>query len=95
MSRYAVDKVMRETLMYPQRRETFLADPAAYLEGRDLTDEERTALSALDYATLYKLGAHPFLLFGWAVRAHKRELRSFVQEYKEAIKPYGYPDYGT
>src|SRR5205823_5427042 len=46
MSRYQVDKVIREVAHDEAAQAAFLADPAAYLEGRDLTNEERAALLA-------------------------------------------------
>jgi hypothetical protein len=84
-------------LLSPQARERFLADPAADLSERPfLTDEEREALRQIDYATLYRLGAHPFLLFGWTVRVRRAtDLRSLIQEYRTAVAPYGYPDFAT
>src|SRR5207302_11515708 len=42
----------------------YLADTPAYLAGRNLTADERAALLGGDYATLFRLGVHPFLL--WA-----------------------------
>lgn len=97
MSRYGVNKAIRDMLLHPTVRERFLADPAADLAERPfLTDEEREALRTLDYATLYRLGAHPFLLFGWTVRVRRAaDLRELIQEYRAAVTPYGYPDFAT
>ena len=78
--------------------ERFLADPAAYLEGRDLTGEERAALLRHDYTTLYGLGAHPFLLWPFTARlaaAQGRTGREVMREYMAAITPLGRPDYST
>ena len=95
MSRYYVDKLLREMLLDPGAREQFLADPAAYLAGHDLTDPERQALVVQDYGALYALGAHPFLLWGWTTRVHRGDKERLRDVYAEAVRPYGYPDFGT
>ena len=98
MSRYEVDKVLRAVARNAEARSAFLADPAAYLEGRDLTDEEREALLRHDYTTLYGLGAHPFLLWPFTARLaaeQGRTGREVMREYMAAITPLGRPDYST
>ena len=52
MSKYQVDKVMRETILDPKVASAFKADTEKFLEGRNLTEEERKALIDVDYATL-------------------------------------------
>ena len=98
MSRYEVDKVLRQVATDPDAQRAFVADPAAYLAGRDLEPEEREALARQDYRTLYARGAHPLLLWTWTARLaaqggkHGREV---MQEYRAAITPLGRPDYST
>jgi hypothetical protein len=41
------------------------AKPELSTEGYSLTDEERTALSNRDVATLYALGTHPVIINGY------------------------------
>ena len=98
MSRYEVDKVLRAVAKQDEARGAFMADPAAYLEGRDLTGQEREALLQRDYKTLYGLGAHPFLLWPFTARLAEedgRTGREVMPEYMAAITPLGRPDYTT
>jgi hypothetical protein len=94
MSRYAIDKVMREVAHDDAAQAAFLADAAAYLDGRDLTEEERAALLSGDYGTLYRLGAHPFLLWAFT-RAALPDGGPPPTEYVATITPHGAPDYAT
>jgi hypothetical protein len=94
VSRYQVDKVMRELIQDEAAASAFRADPDGYVVGRDLTAEERAALVACDYTTLYSLGAHPFLLWGY-VRAARPTDDLSAREYAAALAPLGAPDFGT
>jgi hypothetical protein len=94
MSRYQVDKVMRELIQDESAAAAFRADPAAYVANRDLDPAERAALIACDYRTLYGLGAHPFLLWGY-VRAAQDANAPESREYADALAPLGMPDFGT
>lgn len=95
MSRYEVDKVMRQVVLDPQTAETFKKDPAAFLQGRDLTEQEREALIKIDYPTLYKLGAHHFLLNGFVMRVWPGDRKALMAEYGKKLAPHGYPDIST
>jgi hypothetical protein len=94
MTRYHVDKVMREVIQDDAAAGAFRADTAAYLEERDLSGAEREALLARDYGTLYGLGAHPFLLWAFT-RAALQASAPDVPEYVAALTPHGRPDFGT
>ena len=94
MSRYAVDKVMREVIQDESALAAYLADTPAYLADRDLSAEERTALLGGDYATLFRLGAHPFLLWAFT-RAVLPNGGPNPQEYTAALLPLGTPDFAT
>jgi Aromatic-ring-opening dioxygenase LigAB, LigA subunit len=93
MSRYGMDKALWR-LQREDARTGFLADPQPVLDGCELTGEERAALLARDAATLYRLGAHPFLLWGalFDLAGRAPEYRA---EYTRAIAPFGYPDHAT
>ena len=95
MSRYQVDKVFREVVLDPEKCGSFLQDRRAFLEGRDLTEAERRALVEQDYGALYAMGAHPFLLFGWAASTAGKDMPSLLREYCEAVRPHGYPEWAT
>ena len=97
MSRYQVDKALRQIAKDPGARESFLKDRDGFLEGRDLTAEERTAIIAVDYPRLYALGAHPFLLHSFvnALGVLPRDRGEARLEYCKKIAPFGRPDYAT
>jgi hypothetical protein len=96
MSRYAVDKALREVIMSLEASSAFVADASAFLDGRDLTTAERDALIALDYATLYAGGAHPFLLNVFAIGLWPRaEFLDRQRAYTQSLAGLGYPDFST
>lgn len=65
-------------------------------EGGTLTEEERSAFAGFDYATLYRLGAHPFLLWQMVRSvAGDTPIADLVAEYRQAIEPFGHPPFGT
>jgi hypothetical protein len=70
---------------------------AEQTSGHQFSDEERTALIERDYAKLYALGAHPFMLWSFAEAVWAREIpsRDLMQQYREKTSPFGYPDFGT
>lgn len=67
MSRYHVNKVLWQVAKQPGAKAAFEADPAAYLRGRELTKPEHEALAGADIRALFQLGAHPFLLYSFAL----------------------------
>ncbi|TMA92391.1 MAG: hypothetical protein E6J74_20515 [Deltaproteobacteria bacterium] len=95
MSKYQVDKVMREVILDMKTANAFKADTEKFLAGRDLTEEERNALIDIDYATLYRFGAHPFLLNGFTRLVWKGDRAALNAEYRKKIAPFGYPDFST
>jgi len=95
MSKYQVDKVMRDAIVDPKVASAFRADTEKFLDGRNLTAEEKKALIDLDYATLYRLGAHPFLLNGFTRLVWKGDKAALNAEYRKNIAPFGYPDFAT
>lgn len=96
MSKYQVDKVLREVIMHDDALAAFAADPRAYLAGRDLTDLEREALVAGDYPTLYSAGAHPFMLNVFALRQWPPgEMMQRWVAYNKSLAGLGYPDFST
>jgi hypothetical protein len=96
MSRYQVDKILRECVMSEDALAAFVADPQAYVAGRDLTEAERAALVASDYPTLYTAGAHPFLLQVFAIAQWPpSEMMPRWVAYTKALEGRGYPDFST
>ncbi len=100
MSRYETDKVLWLLSHNEDRQpfERYLADPDSVLEGRDLSEEERKALRDCDIGELYRMGAQPFILMGWARLVSKASGESpdaFIERYIAAVKPHGHPDFST
>jgi len=95
MSKYQVDKMMREAILDAKVASAFRADTEKFLAGRDLTEEEKKALIDVDYATLYRLGAHPVLLNGFTRLVWKGDRAALNAEYRTNIAPFGYPDFST
>ncbi|HZP26809.1 MAG TPA: hypothetical protein VFB90_07150 [Dehalococcoidia bacterium] len=95
MSRYGMNKLFREMIIDEGKRAEFARDAARYATAYDLTDEERQAVLAGDYVTMYRLGAHPFLLAYWVGRAFPGKAALHNQDYAKAVAPYGRPDFRT
>ncbi len=101
MSRYEVDKAIMALAHNedPSPFETFLKEPAAFLSGRTLTEEERQAFTDHAVDKLYAMGAQPYILSALvrklvaADRAAGRETAAL--RYTELIAAYGRPDYST
>ena len=113
MSRYMIDKLLVAVDRTDEALVAFVDDAGAFIddweargrrpsppqpEGGTLTPEERAAFEAWDYARLYRMGAHPYLLWHW-VRAiyvpGRMSLEALVGEYRERVEPLGYPDFTT
>jgi hypothetical protein len=62
VSVYAVNKICYLSERDADFRERARINPRAAVESFKLTPAERTALLAGDVATLFTLGAHPFLM---------------------------------
>lgn len=108
MSAYMLNKFMRAVEMSDDAVRAYVADPAAFVaswldgapgpdqrpDDRVLTEAERAAFAAGDYAALYALGAHPYLLwhFTEAVYIHETPWPELNERYREAVRPHGYPD---
>ena len=96
MSRYAVNKVLREVILSDEARDRYLADPVAYIDGRDMTKTEREAILTSNYAEMYDAGVHPFLLNCFASRFWP--LNEFFPRqiaYSRALHDHGHPDFST
>ncbi len=95
MSRYQVDKLLRQVVVDEQVARAFRENPTAVLEGYDLSGEEREALLQLDYPALCGMGAHPFLLNGFVMTVWPGDRRELMTKYGAAIAHLGYPEFST
>lgn len=62
MSLYQLQKLMYHVNRDPAQREGYRRDPAAFVQGYDLTEQEAGAVLQMDIRTLYTLGVHSLLL---------------------------------
>jgi hypothetical protein len=92
---YEVDNVMRQVNLGSEALDAFGADPAAFLEGRDLSAAEREALITVDSAALYAMGGHPLLLLNFVQRTTSGDRGSALRAHIDAIKALGNPDFAT
>jgi hypothetical protein len=70
MSRYTVNKLMRQVLLDDDALAAYRDDPERYVAAHgDLTPPEAAALGTADYGALYALGAHPYLLWSFTEAA--------------------------
>jgi protocatechuate 4,5-dioxygenase alpha chain len=85
LSRYQVDKVLWDVYRDKAIADAFARDPAVVLGHRDLTGEERTALAERDLRGLAVAGAHPFLIYNFALRLAGRFSIPFVLGYVQQL----------
>lgn len=81
MTRYALDKVLWNYAREPGFKAAFDADPATAVASRELSDAERSALSARDLRAIFTLGAHPFLLYSFAIAANGGWSMEMMKDY--------------
>lgn len=81
MTRYAVDKVLWKAAKDPEFGSAFFQDPATSVQGFELDPAEHTALVEQDIRALFQLGAHPFLLYSFAVTKNEGWSNEFMHDY--------------
>ncbi|MFJ4840642.1 hypothetical protein [Streptomyces sp. NPDC088746] len=95
MSRYETDKVLWNVYCDPGAAAAFTADPAGFLAGRDLLEGERDALVTRDVRALIVAGAHPFLVYNFALRLAGGFSMPFVMDYVAKLRGLTTGDYTT
>jgi hypothetical protein len=96
---------MRDVNMVPAALAAYRDDPAGYLReyertappAAELTADERAALLGKDYAALYALGAHPYLLWSFieAALVPPMPRAELVESFRVAARAAGYPEWST
>lgn len=107
MTDYMLGKFMRTVEMEDAQRDAYIADPAGYVrewmtlapgpeaatDDRVLSGEEQDALTGRDFGALFRLGAHPYLLWHFTEAVYEHEFaegfgwRDLVERYRAAIAP--------
>ena len=62
MSLYQLQKLIYHVNRDPSQRERYRQDPASFVKGYELTEEEKNAAVNVDVRKLYTLGVHSLLL---------------------------------
>jgi hypothetical protein len=90
MSLYGVCKALHAVYIDREATIAFRAGDVSMLDGFDLTPEERAALVAKDLVTLYRLGAHPILVFHFSAVLNPREtyIREVVPNIQDVPNPF-------
>jgi protocatechuate 4,5-dioxygenase alpha chain len=86
MTRYAVDKILWTYGRDPQYRTAFNHDAASVIAQDELEDGERSALVAKDLRAIFSLGAHPFLVYSFAIQLNGGWSYQFMLDYVERLK---------
>jgi len=81
MTRYAVDKVLWKVAKDREYGAAYFANPARSLEGFELETAEYDALLGQNIRALFEVGAHPFLLYSYAIAKNKGWSFEFMQDY--------------
>ena len=114
MSRFEIDKFISYVEGLDQAVLDYVADPEAYVsaweqrasatrlptvDSGSFTEEERAAFATMDHATLYRLGAHPYVLWHFveAIRVWAGEVTwpEMKERFRADIAPHGNPDFST
>ncbi|MQB45940.1 MULTISPECIES: hypothetical protein [Rhizobium] len=86
MSRYELDKALWNYAREPDFKSRFDADAASAVAKRSLSDAERSALTGRDIRAIFELGAHPFLLYSFAIASNGGWSMEMMKEYVARLK---------
>jgi hypothetical protein len=85
MSRYAVNKALWEVARDDKAAAAYMEAPEPFLAGRPLTAEEHRQLLERDIAGMFAAGAHPFLLYTFAIKMAGGFSFPMMVEYVKAL----------
>lgn len=86
MSRYAMNKVLWTYGRDPEYHSSFDRDPTTTLASEDIDAAERGALIGRDIRALFSLGAHPFLVYSFAIQVNGGWSYPFMLDYVERLR---------
>ena len=88
MSLYYVQKVLYDINRDSQMQKAYSEHPMSFLNGYELTNEEREALIKPDIGLLYVLGVNGQILMHFAAY-HKIEWDDYLQRMRDGIIEHG------
>jgi hypothetical protein len=90
MSLYQVCKALHQIYINKEATMAARVGDFSMLDPYDLTSEERAAIEQKDFVTLYRLGAHPILLFHFSAVLNPREtyIREIVPKIQDVPNPF-------
>lgn len=88
MSLFQMQKFLYDINRNPRIQEAFRADAASVLQGYELTDEERGALTRGDIGLIYVLGANGQLLMHFAAFL-RMPWADYIQAMRDGVAKYG------
>lgn len=86
MTRYALDKVLWNYARDADFKVRFNHGPAEAIADRELSPDERAALASRDPRAIFRLGAHPFLLYSFAIAANGGWSFDMMKDYVAALE---------
>lgn len=86
MTRYMVDKVLWRGAREPDFLQALMAQPEVALSAFELAEHEKSALAARNFRSIFQLGAHPFLLYAFAIACNGGWSFAFMHEYVGQLK---------
>lgn len=90
MGVYGLCKALHHLYIHREATLAARAGDFSLLDGFDLTPDERLAIERKDLILLYRLGAHPLLLFHFSAVLNPREtyLREVVPHLQDLPNPF-------
>lgn len=76
---YELHKLLWDIRRRPEVKERYLANPTPVLDEYGITGELRTAMSDLDFRTLYDAGVNPYLLYFCAIQLQVDRAEYYAQ----------------
>ena len=95
MNRYEVNKALWDIYRDKNACDEFTTSPDAFFEERDLTAHEQDLIVRRDLGELLAGGAHPFLLYNFALRLAGGWSFQFLLDYVEQLKGQAIGDVKT
>jgi protocatechuate 4,5-dioxygenase alpha chain len=86
MTRFALDKFIWTYGRDAEFRAAFDEAPTRLLDEAELDADERRALRDRDIRAIFSLGAHPFLVYSFAIQLNGGWSYQFMLDYVERLK---------